>query len=73
MEDSESDGGLPNPPGTNESDGSVVLCETDDLLDPFVASEEDTWWWWGGFSVYTKYKYQMPDPSLVKIANLVRV
>ena len=72
MEDSEGDGGLANPPSTDESNGGVVFCETNDLLDPFVTSEEDSWWWWWGFSVYAKCKCQMPDPLVVEIANLVR-
>jgi hypothetical protein len=72
VENGEGDGGLANSPGPNESNGRVVFCETNDLLDPFVTSKEDSWWWWWGFSVYTRYKYQMPDSSTIKIANLVR-
>jgi hypothetical protein len=39
VEDGESDGCLPNPSCTNESDGFEVFGETDELLDQLVASE----------------------------------
>jgi hypothetical protein len=39
VEDSEGDGSLANSPGTDESDGSEAFCKTNNLLDPFVASE----------------------------------
>jgi hypothetical protein len=58
VEDSEGDGGLADSAGADESDGSEAFCKTNDLLDPFVASEEDSWWRWWGFSVYTKCGYQ---------------
>jgi hypothetical protein len=73
VEDSEGDRGLPNSPGTDESDGSEVFRKTNDLLDPFVASIEDSWWRWRGFSVYAKCKYQIPDPSVIEVADLVRI
>ena len=73
MEDSQSEGGLSNSAGTDESDGREVFCEADDLLDQLVASKEGPWWLWWRFSGYARWKYQILDPLLVKIADLVRV
>jgi hypothetical protein len=39
VEDSQSDGRLANPAGTNESDGVKVSRQTNDLLDQLVTSE----------------------------------
>lgn len=39
IEDGESNGRLPDPRGTNESDGLELFSEVNDLLDNFVASE----------------------------------
>jgi hypothetical protein len=39
VEDSQSDGRLPDPPWTDESDGCEVLCEANNLLDQLVASK----------------------------------
>ena len=44
VEDSEGDGSLPNSASTEESDGSEVSRETNDLLDQLVASKEDYRW-----------------------------
>jgi len=41
VEDSQSDGRLPDPADTNESDGCEVFGQTDDLLDQLVTSETD--------------------------------
>ena len=71
VEDSEGNGGLADSAGTDESDGSEVVCETNNPLDPFVASKEDSWRRRRKFSVYTKCKYQMPDSLMVEIADLV--
>jgi len=45
VQDSQGDGCLADPAGTNESDRSKVLCETDDLLNQPVTSKEGPWWW----------------------------
>ena len=44
VEYSQSDGCLPDPPGTYESDGYEGFGETNDLLDQLVASETGPWW-----------------------------
>ena len=71
VEDSQSEGGLANSAGTDEGDGCEVFCKVDDLLDQLVASKESPWWLWWEFPGYAGYKYQMPDPLLVKVADLV--
>lgn len=43
MEDSESDGCLPDPASTNESDGRKAFCQTDNLLYQIFASKADPW------------------------------
>jgi hypothetical protein len=73
VEDSEGDGSLADSTGTNESDRSGVFRETDDFLNPLIPSKEDVRWRWWGFSGYARRKYQVLDPSLVEIADLVRV
>jgi hypothetical protein len=71
VEDGQSDGGLSNSAGTDESDGREVFCETNDLLDQLVASKDGPRRLWWGFSGYPGCKYQIPDPLLVEIADLV--
>ena len=39
VEDGQGNGRLPNPPCTDESDWSVIFCETDDLFDQFVTAK----------------------------------
>ena len=43
MEDSQRDGRLADPTGTNESDGCEVLGQTKDLLDQLGTSEAGPW------------------------------
>ena len=43
VEDSQSDGGFPNPPCTDEGNRGEVSCEADDLLDQLVAPEAGPW------------------------------
>jgi hypothetical protein len=73
VEDGQGDGSFPNPASADESDGSELFRETDDLFDPFVASKEDPRWGWWGFSGYAGCKYQIPDPLVAETADLVRV
>jgi hypothetical protein len=47
VEESSSDGRLPDPPCADESDGCEVLGETNDLLDQLVASETGPRRWRG--------------------------
>ena len=43
VEDGQGDGRLANTTGADESDRGEVFCETDDLLDQFVATETGPW------------------------------
>jgi hypothetical protein len=71
VENSEGDGSFANSAGTNESNRSEAFCETSDLLNPLVTPKEDPWWRWRGFSGYAKCKYQILDPLVVKITDMV--
>ena len=44
VEDSESDGCLPDPTCADESDRRAALSEANDPLDQLVASETGPWW-----------------------------
>jgi len=69
VEDGQSDGCLANPAGINEGERSEVFCQTNDLLDQLVTSKEGPRWRWRRFSSCTRYKYEVPDPVLVEIAD----
>ena len=43
MEDGQGDVRLPDPAGTNESDGCEVFGQTDDLLDQLATTEASSW------------------------------
>jgi len=45
VEDGQSGGSLTNSTSTDQSDWGQVFCETDDLFDQVVTSEEDPRWW----------------------------
>ena len=69
MEDIHGDRSLPNPAGTDESEWGEVFCETDDLIDQLVASEENPRWPGRQFTGYGKFKYEMLGSPVAWIAD----
>jgi hypothetical protein len=61
VEDSQSNGCLPDSPWTDESDGCKFFDEANDLLDQFFASETGPWWWGRRLSEYARCKYKPLD------------
>lgn len=43
VENSKGDRRLPDPCGTNESDGFVVFSESDDIFNQLIAAETNPW------------------------------
>jgi hypothetical protein len=50
VEDRERDGGFPNSPSTNESDGFQVFGKSNDLLDQAITAKTGPWGWGRQFS-----------------------
>jgi len=67
MKKRQSDRGLANSGGADESEWSEVSHQVNDL----VASKEDPRWRWQGFSRCAKDKCRILDPSAGKVAGLV--
>ena len=65
VEGSQGDGCLPDPACTDESDGSEIFYEANDLLDESVASKQGPWWWGWGLPRCTRFRYEMVDPLVV--------
>ena len=72
VEDSESDGGFPNPPWTNESDWGEVVSETDNLLDQFVTPKTAPCWWGRELTGCAICIYEVLGASVVEVTGLVR-
>ena len=73
MKDSQCDGSLANPTGTNESNWGEDLHETDDFFDQLVASEEDPRWWRWQFPEYARCKCKTLNPFMIEISDLFSV
>jgi len=70
VEDGKNDGGLPNPTGTNQSDWGAFLCQSYDLLDQLITSNNVPRAWRWRFSRCARRKCEKSDPSAVKTADL---
>ena len=70
VEDSQSDGGFPNPPCTDESDWGEIFCEVDDLFDQIVAPETGPRQWRGKFSRRDAMQSKTANSMEFEIANL---
>jgi len=73
MEDSKSDGRLPNSTSTDESNRCEVLGQADDLLDQLATSEKCPRRWRRRFTERARSKYEIMDPLLAEPANLLGV
>lgn len=62
VEDSQGYRRFPNSPRAYESHWGEVYCETNNLLDQFVASKTSPRRRWRGFARYARYKYEILDP-----------
>ena len=71
VEDSEGNGGFLNPPWTDEGNWGKAFCETDDLLDQFIASETDLGSWGGDSPRGMLCEGKTVDPMLFEVADLV--
>ena len=70
MEDGKSDGCLPNPPRTDESDWGEGFCETDGFLDQLIASKADPRRRRRRLSKYARCEYKILNLSQNKGADL---
>ena len=71
VEDFQSDGRLPDPTGTDESDGFEVLGQVDDPVDQLATSETGPWRRGRRLARRTRRKCEMLDPTVVGVADLV--
>ena len=65
MEDGQSDGRLPDPASTDESNGCQVFCQADDLVDQLAASEASSWGRWRWFAGYGGCKHKELSPLVI--------
>ena len=70
MEDLQNDRGFPDPPGTDESNGSEVFGHIDDPVDQLVTAKTGPRCRWRGFARNAKWKCKTEDPSLTEVADL---
>jgi hypothetical protein len=68
VEDGQSDGRLPDPPCTDESDGCGVFSEANNLLDQLVASETGPRRWGRWLPKYARCKCEVLDSLVVEAA-----
>ena len=59
VEDSQCDGRLANPSGTNESDGFLVPCEADDHFNKLIAPETVSRRRGRQFSAYARNQFKV--------------
>ena len=71
MEDSQDNGRLPNPAGSNESDGCQVLRQIDDPLDQLVTSETGPRRRGRRFTRRARCKYKILDQLVAEDTDLV--
>ena len=69
VEGSQSDGRFADPPCTDQSDGSEMFREINELLDQILASETGPRWRWRWLSRYARYEYETSGPSVVGITD----